>query len=295
MAQAGRVLSLLQSRCPDIRCEIRAIATAGDRARDRHPAVSEIGIFVRHIEEALLRGEIQMAVHSAKDLPTMLPPGLRLAAVPERLDPRDALLSRGNATLQGLMPGAVLGTSSVRRRAQALRLRSDLEIRELRGNLGTRIEKMQSGQVDAILVAAAGLIRMGWLARASELLPVERMLPAPCQGALAVEVREDDRRARQIAGCVDDAAAHVCVEAERSLLRRLGGGCRVPVGALARCDKGTVLLDGMVLSADGRQMVRRGDRATAACAEELGERLADRILCEGGRDILRDLREEPEQ
>ncbi|MCX6354834.1 MAG: hydroxymethylbilane synthase [Candidatus Aureabacteria bacterium] len=289
-AQTERVIVKLREQFPGLRCESKVIITVGDKARDWSRLPADRGIFVKEIEDALLRGEIDMAVHSAKDLPTNLPPGLILASIPERLDPRDALVSKNGNALADLREGAVIGTGSVRRRAQLLRMRNDLVVKEIRGNLTTRIEKMRRGEADAIVVAAAGLIRMAMQHLVGEFMPTEQMLPAPCQAALAIEVRDEENHVREMVTEIDDAHAHSCILAERSFLRRVGGGCRVPVGALAGYREGIVSLEGMMVSLDGKEMVKLRAEGPAEDAASVGAALAEKLLRAGGEEILKGAR-----
>lgn len=271
-----------------------ALAAAGDHAElvplvstgDREltipiDALAGKGVFVTEIEQAVLDGRADVAVHSAKDLPSSDPPeGLVLAAVPPRADPRDALVG---ARLAELRPGALVGTGSVRRRAQLAAVRPDLGFRGLRGNIATRLERVPEG--GAVVVACAALERLGWSARASEILPTSVMLPQVGQGALALRCREDDDATRRRLSVVDDAGTHRCLLAERAFLARLGGGCDAPVGALgAVCADGSLLLEGLLASRDGHLVLRR--RATGTDPGTLGRELADALVAEDGGAFL---------
>jgi len=287
--QTDAVLAALKQRYPDQRFEVRPLRTTGDR-RTREPLdqLGGIGVFVKELESALLAGEIDMAVHSLKDVPTAVPEGLTIAAVPGREDPRDALVSRSGAKLAELPSGARVGTGSLRRACQLRALRPDLEIVGIRGNVDTRLRKVAAGEVEAVVMAAAALARMGWLDRASEVLSFDIMLSAPGQGALAVEVRSDDEAAREMALSIDDGDSHRAATAERAFLRRLGGGCSVPVGALGEVEDRRLRLRGLVGDVQGRRILRADVRGPAADAEALGVRLAERLLSEGAGDLLKE-------
>jgi hydroxymethylbilane synthase len=237
------------------------------------------GLFTKEIEEALLDGRADLAVHSLKDLPTELPEGLVLAAVPEREDPRDAVIGK---KLADLPPGAKVGTSSLRRAAQLLKLRPDLQVESIRGNLDTRLRKLDEGQYDAILLAAAGLKRLGWGDRIAEILEPEQMCPAVGQGALAIETRAGF----EAVAMLDHADTHTAVMAERGVLRALGGGCQVPIGAYATVFNGRVRLLAIVAAPDGSQLVGAQAGGAAAEAAEIGARLAAYLLQRGARQIL---------
>jgi hydroxymethylbilane synthase len=287
--QTDAVLAALKQRYPDQQFEARPLRTTGDRRR-REPLdqFGGIGVFVKELESALLAGEIDMAVHSLKDVPTAVPEGLTIAAVTRREDPRDALVSRRGAKLAELPPGARVGTGSLRRACQLRALRPDLEVVGIRGNVDTRIRKVEAGEVEAAVVAAAALARMGWLDRASEILPDDMMLPAPGQGALAVEIRSDDEAVREIAEAIDDGDSHRAATAERAFLRHLGGGCSVPVGALGEVEGGRLRLRGLVGDAQGRRILRAELEGPADDAEALGVRLAEELLSQGAADLLKE-------
>ena len=234
-------------------CPIVTFRTTGDKVQDRPLAeIGGKGLFAKEIEEALLQDEADIAVHSMKDLPAAQPPGLVVGAVLPREDPRDILLSRDGRKFAELASRSRLGTSSVRRAAQALRQRPDLEIVPLRGNVQTRMEKLFSGDADAIFLARAGLARLGLLPQAYEELATEDWLPALCQGAIGLEIRSDDQNARAMAEKVDDASSHIAVSAERGFLSALDGSCRTPIAGLATLQNGTLHFRGEVLSLDGR-------------------------------------------
>jgi hydroxymethylbilane synthase len=229
-----------------------------------------------------LEGRIDLAVHSLKDLPTEIPAGLTIAAIPEREDPRDALVG---VTLKNLTAGAKVGTSSLRRAAQLRVTRKDLSIESVRGNLDTRVRKLDEGQYEAIVLASAGLTRLGWAHRIAEILSPQVMCPAVGQGALAVETRVDGS-ARDICSALDHAATRTAVSAERAVLASLGGGCQVPIGSYAQVLGGMVHLIGVVISPDGEQVVRKSDQGAVVDAENLGRRVGAALLADGAREIL---------
>jgi hydroxymethylbilane synthase len=268
---------------------VRAVRTTGDRRPQPLSEIAGEGVFTKELEEALLNGQIDIAVHSLKDLPTTLHHRLVLAAVTRREDPRDALVATGGRTLAQLGEGARIGTGSVRRAAQLLLLRPDLEPIPVRGNVDTRLKKVESGDIEAIIVAAAALARLGRLDAASELLPLEAMLPAPGQGALAVETRTDDAEAREVASAADDPDSRLATAAERAFLSRLGGGCRVPVAAFATVENGQIRLRGLVVDPPAGRAVRGEISGDPDDAESLGERLAESLLAKGASDILEEL------
>ena len=293
--QARHVASALSARGGGLRVELRVIRTRGDRALQTPlHAMGDKGLFTREIEEALLAGEVDLAVHSLKDLPTQLPDGLVLGAVPEREDPADVVVSKAAPCLEALPGGAVVLTGSLRRRAQVLHRRPDLNVRDVRGNVPTRLRKLDESDACAIVLARAGLVRLGLAGRISRRLDPAEFLPACGQGALAVEVRGDDRALSELLRSIDHAASRAAVTAERALLAALGGGCQVPIGAYARTQAGagTLALTGMVANLDGSRLMRR--TVTGACAagrgaEDLGRRLAELLLADGCGDILEEV------
>ena len=265
-------------------CRIEIVRTTGDKITDAPLAkVGGKGLFTKEIEEALLEGRVDLAVHSLKDLPTAVPRGLCLAAVPERGDPRDAVVGRRLAELPA---GARVGTSSLRRAAQLRALRPDLGVEPVRGNLDTRLRKLSEGQYDALVLAAAGLERMGWQERVAEYLPLEVMCPAVGQGALAIETREDSGEAQRWCARLDHAETRACVTAERALLAALGGGCQVPIAGYAWMEGGRLRLLGVVASPDGGNLVRREISGAPTEARELGEELARQLLAAGAAAIV---------
>ena len=290
--QTQHVVERLRAAAPGLEVQIQTIQTRGDQVRDR--ALSQVGgkgLFVKEIENALLSGHIDLAVHSLKDMPTTQPEGLSLGAILKRADPRDALVARSDqGTLSSLPAGARIGTSSLRRRAQLLAARSDLQVHDLRGNVDTRLRKLREGQYDAIVLAAAGLERLGYADAISEVLPISLMLPAVGQGALCVEVRSDDDATADLISSLDQPPTRQSTEAERAFLRRLEGGCQVPIGAFALVEDGHLSLRGLIAALDGSHMVRDEIRGPAADASEVGMELAERLLAAGGLAILEGVR-----
>jgi hydroxymethylbilane synthase len=290
IASRGSQLAMWQARwvreqlaARGYECEIRIVKTTGDTITDVPLAkVGTKGLFTKEIEEALLDGSADLAVHSLKDLPTELPQGLVLAAVPVREDPRDALVGRRLAELQA---GARVGTSSLRRSAQLRKLRPDLIVDSIRGNVDTRLRKLDEGQFDAILLAAAGLRRLGWEHRITELLPDSVMCPAVGQGALAVETRASGA-GFDACRLLDDPITRAAVTAERGVLAALGGGCQVPIGAHATVEGERLRLTGVVASPDGAELIRAELEGAAAEAASLGHALGQDLLRGGAREIL---------
>jgi hydroxymethylbilane synthase len=291
-AQTDLVGELLAAASPGLECETRVISTAGDRTQASGEPLPEIGgkgLFTVELERALLDDEIDVAIHSLKDLPTEDAPGVVVGAVTAREDVRDCLVARAGGSLAELPPGAVVGTSSLRRAAQLAALRPDLEVRSIRGNVDTRIRKVEDGQFDAVVLAAAGVRRLGLERAVTEWLLEETMLPAPGQGALAVQCRADDDPVRALLSALDDPAARATTTAERAFLSGLGGGCAAPVAALALAlATPRVRLQGLVASVDGREVVRvRGDGEPL----EVGQRLAEEALSAGADRILAAIRD----
>ncbi len=281
--QTAEVLALLRAARPGLEIETRIVRTQGDR--DRQSSLSEIGgqgVFARDIERALLEGVVDLAVHSLKDLPPRLPPGLELAAIPPRADPRDALVGRGGLTLAALPRGSRVGTGSARRRALLQHLRPDLQVVDVRGNVGTRIARVQDGTLDAVVLAAAGLARLGRLDEAAEIFGVDVMLPAPGPGALALEVRSGDAWVAELIATLDDPPSRLCALAERAFLARLDAGCSEPVGAYARMAGATIRLDAFIASPDGANLQRLCEEGPSDRAEATGIRLAERLVAAYG-------------
>ena len=293
--QTDHVIARLERSWPGLRVERVSITTLGDRVTS--VALSRIGdkgLFTRELEDGLRSGEIDLAVHSLKDLPTEMADGVTIGAGLEREDPRDVLISREGHTLDRLPPGARIGTSSLRRQAQIAALRPDAALVDLRGNVPTRLDKVVSGDVDAALLAFAGLRRLGLESRVTEILDISRVVPAPGQGALAVQTRADDRRMAALLQPLVDRRTWIETTAERALLGHLEGGCQVPVGAHATLEpSGALHLVGLVASLDGRRLVRKEIHTSAASSEAasaVGVQLAQTMLEAGAREILAEIR-----
>ena len=284
--QADHVQRLLQEAYPDVRWEQVLISTTGDRDKTAPLAgLGGVGVFTKEIEDALREGRVDMAVHSLKDLPSAQPEGLRIGAVLPREDPRDALVAVGGMQLDELPEGARVATSSVRRRAQLLHVRPDLAVAPIRGNVPTRLRKLVAEELDAIVLARAGLVRLGRENSISEVLPASVMMPAPGQGAIAVEIRSGDDVA-EIVHMLHDEPTAQCVTAERALMRALGTGCNMPLGALATRRNGELHLSAVVASQDGRTLMRREAVGLPEAAEALGELMARELVEAGARAVL---------
>jgi hydroxymethylbilane synthase len=285
--QADHVAEKIREGFPELDPELRPIKTQGDKILDVPLAkVGGKGLFVKEIEEALLRGEVDLAVHSIKDVPVELPQGLILAAIPRREDPRDALIGPTGG-LAALPDGARVGTSSLRRRCQVLHHRPDLQVLDLRGNVDTRLTKLATGCFDAIILAAAGMVRLGYASRITEFLPLEVSLPAVGQGALGIEIRIDNEEIRRVVEILHDEETARCVRAERALLARLGGGCQVPVAAHATREGHGLRLEGLIGHPSGTPLIRRW--ALGIDPEEIGRSLAEELLAAGGDRLLQDI------
>ncbi|MGH9771418.1 MAG: hydroxymethylbilane synthase [Candidatus Acidiferrales bacterium] len=270
-----------------VNAQIKVIKTAGDKLTAPLPAGPGLkNLFIKEIEEALAAGTVDMAVHSLKDLPVEQPPGLRIAAVPPRADARDVLISRQPQKLVELPSGARIGTSSVRRASQLRGLRADVQLIPMRGNVDTRLAKLDRGDCDALVMAAAGIHRLGFTSRITEYFAPERLCPAVGQGALAIEVRGGDSRVEETVRTLDDAATRLTVTAERSALRHLGGGCQTPIAAHARIEGNQLEMIGVVASPDGARVVRARARGNSEDPESVGERLADKLLAAGAAALL---------
>lgn len=288
--QAEWVQARLKELAPGLTVTLQRIKTSGDKILDVPlAAIGGKGLFVKEIEEALLREEIDLAVHSMKDVPTILPDGLDILCVPAREDPRDVLVSRNSCSLDQLPKGSHIGTSSLRRQAQLLHHRPDLHIELLRGNLDTRLRKLHNGEYDAIALAAAGLMRMGWSNKVTEYLPPEVSLPAIGQGALGLEGRRHDRFVQTLVEKLEHRPTRTAVTAERALLKRLEGGCQVPIAAHATVKGDTLIMDGLIASVDGQRLVRDTIQGPASEAQSLGSQLAEKLLAQGGDGILNEI------
>ncbi len=290
LQQSGHIRQALEALWPGLRVELQVIKTMGDKITDVPLAkVGGKGLFVKEIEDALLARDVDLAVHSIKDVPALLPEGLEIGVIPRREDPRDVLVTGSGGGLSSLPRGARVGTSSLRRSAQLLRLRPDLKIEALRGNLDTRLKKLKEGLYDGIVLAAAGLHRMGWNDRVSAYLEAQDFVPAIGQGALGIEIRSDDTRVRELLAPLHDEATAVAVRAERSLLRELEGGCQVPIGGHARLMNGLVHLTGLVASLDGRRVFCQTLSGEPETAEMMGRQLGQQLLEAGARQVLEEI------
>lgn len=284
--QAKHIQHLIALESPE-KSEIVVIKTSGDREQAAPlAAFGGKGVFVKEIEEALLRGEIDLAVHSMKDVPTEIPAGLKMAAICEREDVRDALISCDGRGLMDLRNGARVGTSSLRRQAQLRHARPDLEFTELRGNVDTRLKKLDRGDCDAIVLARAGLERLGLTARITETLSPDVSLPAVGQGALGIEAREEDDLVFALAAKLDHRLTRAAVFAERALLREVEGGCQIPLGAWAREDQGNLVMDACIASLDGSEYIRTRVEGAKDSPEALGRRAAEKLFAAGAERIL---------
>jgi len=287
LQQSGIIKAAMEKLWPEIGFELRIIRTTGDKITDVPLAkVGGKGLFVKEIEDALADGSADMAVHSMKDVPAVLPAGLEIVAIPERDDPRDALIIGKGKTIGDLCHGALIGTSSLRRAAQIRAMRPDFAVRNLRGNLDTRLRKLDEGGFDAILLAAAGLKRMGWQDRVTMYMDPVEFVPAIGQGALGIEARSEDHRMRRFLAPLNHLETAVAVRSERSLLKELEGGCQVPIGGYARIAGKIVELSGFVASLDGMQLFRAAGAAPLQDAEALGKRVAAELLDLGAKKIL---------
>ncbi len=288
--QANHISALLRARGHEVEVEI--IHTTGDKITDVALAMVGTkgglgkGIFTKEIEEALAAGRVDLAVHSLKDLPTELAPGFEIAAITERQDPRDAFCSRKYATVEDLPQGARVGTSSLRRQAQLKAIRPDLDIHPLRGNVDTRLRKLEQGEYDAIILAAAGLKRLGKMQLVKQVIPAEIMCPAAGQGALAIEIRKGDAATRQHLEFLNDPVARAATTCERALLNSLGGGCQVPIGALAEVRNGMLHIDAIVADPDGSKLLRESRDGDLNDPEALGNAVGRTLLGCGGDEIL---------
>ena len=286
LAQNEEVLAQLRKVAPETEFLVVPMNTGGDRNKDAPLLSLGRGAFAKDIESALLAGAIDLAVHSAKDLPPVLPEGLTIAAVSPRLDPRDALVSKGDVRLAALPAGSRIGTSSPRRAAQLLALRPDIAVLQMRGNVGTRVEKARGEQYDGAVVAAAGLIRLGLEDAITEYLSPDVFTPEVGQGTLAVETRSANAETRELLGRANDAASHIAFRAERAFLAALGGGCKVPVAAYARLDGKALTLDAMAATPDGSHVFRTSVLGNPGEPEAAGSEIAAKLLDAGAREIV---------
>ncbi len=288
--QANWVKERLEQAHPGIRVTLVKIKTTGDKIQDAPLAkIGGKGLFVKEIEEALVAKRIDLAVHSIKDVPTELPEGLHLSAITKREDPLDAFISREGLPLKALPQGARIGTSSLRRQAQLLHFRPDLRLIPLRGNLDTRLKKLNALRLDGIVLASAGLKRLGMEEKITEILPIEISLPAIGQGALGIETRVGDAEVEGRIAFLNDPEASIAVSAERAFLKRLEGGCQVPIAAHGKIVNSTLQLDGLVGTVDGKKLIRHHLEGPLGQAEALGVELAEVLLQKGAGEILEEV------
>lgn len=285
--QANHIAGLLQPLIAPGSVELVEIHTTGDQLREVSlTSIGGQGVFTKEIQQALLDGRCDLAVHSLKDLPTERVPALTLAAVPTRAPTGDAFVSIRHASFDALPSGATIATSSTRRRAQLLHRRPDLHLVDMRGNVDTRLRKLRDQNLDGLILAVAGLQRLGWAEQITEILDASWMLPAVGQGALGLECRADDAETQRIVRQLDHLPSHQAVLAERAYLRSLGGGCLLPIAGLASVDGDLLTLRGAVCSPDGRQRLDGTEHGSSSDAEAIGQRLADRLLSQGARTLL---------
>lgn len=284
--QAEYVKKCLNSHFSDLEISLQIIKTTGDRIQNRSLIGLGKGVFTREIEVALLDGTVDLAVHSMKDLPTKLPDGLCIGAIPSREDPRDVLVSASGLSLEKLPEKAQIGTTSPRRRAQLNFLRPDLTVVGVRGNLDTRLRKLQETDLDGLILAAAGIKRLVGEETITEYFEVDTMVPAPGQGALGIEIREDDNRMREFLRPINDGDTELAIAAERAVLSGLGGGCQVPIGVYASIKAGDLAIVGMVADYNGKRRVVAEELGAPTQAAHIAERLAASLLLQGARELL---------
>ncbi len=289
--QADFVADAIKKQYPELKVEKRLMTTKGDRILDAPLAkIGGKGLFTKELELEMLEGGIDLAVHSLKDMPTEIPEGLIIASITKRFDPGDVMVSNSFDSFEALPEGAKVGTSSLRRKAQLLAIRPDLDFEDLRGNVNTRLRKLDEGHYDAIILAAAGLKRLGFGDRITQLLPRKYLLPAVGQGALAIETRSEDGEVRGIVAFLDDGDTRACACAERAFLAKVEGGCQVPVGVYAEPNNDNSLsVEAVIASLDGKRIYRDQVSGSREDGEILGRNLAAELLDMGGRDILHEL------
>lgn len=288
--QANWIKECLIRRHPELDVHIEKIKTTGDKILDVSLAkIGGKGLFVKEIENALLENSVDIAVHSMKDVPTELPDGLGIVAVSEREDPRDALLSGTGKGMADLPDSAAIGTSSLRRQAQLLHLNPAFNIQPLRGNINTRLRKLNEGQYDAIILAYAGVKRLGWEKEVTQIIGPDVMLPAIGQGALGIEARLDDAQTLDRISFLNHPRTSVCVAAERAFLHRLEGGCQVPIAAYATIEGEELTITGLVAAVDGSRFIRKERTGLSSDARSMGTELADEVLDSGGREVLEEV------
>lgn len=287
--QAEWVKSKLTELYPDLQFELASMKTKGDKILDVPLSkIGDKGLFTKELENGLLSGELDMAVHSLKDMPTTLPRGLMISAYCEREEPRDVYLSKTGIPLEKLPSGAVIGTSSLRRKSQLKYYRPDLKFKDLRGNLQTRWRKLEEADMEGIVLAAAGVKRLGWEERITQILPETIMLSAVGQGSIAIEILEERRDIQELLTRVNHDLTEKAVRAERALMRKLEGGCQVPIGALAQVAGGQITLRGMVASLDGTRLIKA--EASGRDSETVGQEAAERLIALGATEILAEIR-----
>ena len=289
MWQAEWVKSKLEMFYPEGKFELVSMKTKGDKILDVPLSkIGDKGLFTKELEQGLLNDDLEMAVHSLKDMPTVLPQGLLISTFCEREEPRDVFLSKNGVLLEELPNGAIIGTSSLRRKAQLKHYRPDLNFMDLRGNLQTRWKKLQESEMDGIVLAAAGVKRLGWEERITQIIPEDRMLSAVGQGSVAIEIVETRSDIQKLLSPLNDIATEQAVRAERALMRKLEGGCQVPIGALARVINGQIILRGMVASLDGKRLIKA--EAQGLDPETVGNEVANRLIALGATEILAEIR-----
>lgn len=294
MWQTNHIAAELRSKFR-LEIEIKRIKTTGDKILDSPLSrIGDKGLFVKEIENALIAGEIDLAVHSMKDVPTELPPGLTIEAMTLRADPQDVLISKNDVRLTDLPEGASVGTSSLRRQAQLLCIRPDLQMKDVRGNLDTRLKKMEDGEFDAMVLAAAGLDRLGYSDVITERIPADVMVSAVGQGSIGIEVRTDDSQTIKYVSALCDEDTFAAITAERALLAELEGGCQVPIGAIGTIEDGTLTVNGVVAALDGSQIFRDTISGPVEDAAALGRKLARALADAGGAEILQEIRDQIE-
>ncbi|SJZ66626.1 hydroxymethylbilane synthase [Selenihalanaerobacter shriftii] len=298
VGQTQLVADMLADAWAEYEFELKKIVTKGDKILDKPLAqVGGKGLFIKELEVSLLESKIDLAIHSMKDMPAELPNNLEITAIPKRVNPRDVLISNNNLLIDELPKGARIGTGSLRRTSQLLSYRSDLDIVPIRGNIDTRIKKLQDEELnlDAIVLAAAGLIRMGWEDKITQYLEPDVILPAAGQGALAIETREDDEKIKEIVSRIDDQETKYRLEAERAFLEYLEGDCQVPIGALAKVEGDNINLEGMVATLDGKETLQATISGIVDEASDLGVKLAKDLAKKGAHQILKKARQETDK
>lgn len=290
LVQAESVAARIKEVNPNLEVSISKIVTQGDRNRHTQlDRMAGVGVFVKELEEALLDDRIDLAVHSLKDMPTEIPQGLRLAAVTQRLDPRDVLVARAGR-LDELIPGSRIGTGSLRRAVQLTSYRPDLEVCSIRGNIDTRLGKVFSGEVDGVVLAAAAMLRLGWEDKISEYLPLEHFLPAVGQGALAIETRLGDEEIAELVSPINHLTTWQSINAERAFLSALGGGCRAPIAALGTVSEAILKIEGMVADVSGKKILHTLEEGNVIFPEEVGTRLAQKMIAMGASEFITEAR-----